>query len=92
MLTDRSEKSGKESVEILATLVKTAFSGHNMILVGPSEATIGKVNDLYRFVFYIKSRQIETLAQIREKIEAWQEENPSPGRSLQFDLDPMHVY
>lgn len=92
MLTDRNEKSAKESVEKLATLVKTAFSGHNMILVGPSEAAVGKVNDVYRFVFYIKSRQTETLALIREQIEKWQEANPSPGRNLQFDLDPMHVY
>ena len=92
MVADRNEKSGKESAETLAALVKNRFSGHNMILVGPSEAAIGKVNDVYRFVFYIKSRKTETLAQIREQIESWQEANPSQNRTIQFDLDPMHVY
>ena len=92
LLQMSNEKKGKIYIEQIASLVKNRFYGHNIVTIGPSSAMIGKINDVYRFVFYIKCGQSEELEKIRECIEQYMEENEMEDCNTSFDFDPCHIY
>jgi primosomal protein N' (replication factor Y) len=60
-------------------------------LIGPAPASIGKINDVFRFVFYLKCGKYDKLIRIKddleEKIQEWQ----PAGETVQFDFDPMNT-
>lgn len=58
-------------------------------LVGPADAAVAKVNDIYRKVIYIKTREYETLVGIKDNIENYVKDNPAYRNvSVQFDFNP----
>lgn len=66
--------------------------GKRMMIVGPAPAGIGKVNDIYRFVFYVKDQSYDRLVEVKDGLEAWMGERQIPRQlSLQFDFDPMNT-
>lgn len=65
--------------------------GQRMMIVGPAPAGIGKVNDIYRFVFYVKDRSYEELIRVKDGLDAWMGEQQRGRISLQFDFDPMNT-
>ena len=66
--------------------------GLQIQVLGPSSAAIGKINDIFRFVFYVKSENYDTLIQIKDVLEEkWKEWQPK-WESVQFDFDPMNSF
>lgn len=60
-----------------------------MQLVGPADAAVAKVNDIYRKVIYIKTREYDTLVDIKDNIEKYVKDNPAYRNvSVQFDFNP----
>lgn len=58
-------------------------------LVGPADAAVAKVNDIYRKVIYIKTREYDTLVDIKDNIEKYVKDNPACRNvSVQFDFNP----
>lgn len=58
-------------------------------LVGPADAAVAKVNDIYRKVIYIKTREYDTLVDIKDNIETYVKDNPAYRNvSVQFDFNP----
>lgn len=58
-------------------------------LVGPTDAAVAKVNDIYRKVIYIKTREYDTLVDIKDNIETYVKDNPAYRNvSVQFDFNP----
>lgn len=58
-------------------------------LVGPTDAAVAKVNDIYRKVIYIKTREYDTLVDIKDNIEKYVKDNPAYRNvSVQFDFNP----
>ena len=59
-------------------------------LIGPAPAAIEKLNDIFRFVFYVKCPKYDTLIRIKdmaeEKLKEWQ-----PNETVQFDFNPMNT-
>lgn len=88
-------KVGKQ-IHALAAVVKDFAAknhGGEMILVGPSDASISKGKDVYRKVFYLKHKNYSALIQAREFLEKYMRTSEySREVSLQFDMDPMSVY
>ena len=62
-----------------------------MMIVGPAPAGIGKVNDIYRFVFYVKDRSYDRLIEVKDGLEAWMGAQQLRQVNLQFDFDPMNT-
>ncbi len=62
-----------------------------MLLIGPAPASIGRINDIFRFVFYLKYANYGTLVKVKdaleEKIREWQPK----GENVQFDFDPINT-
>lgn len=62
-------------------------------VVGPSDATIAKVNDRYRRVIYFKHKQYEELVKIKDMAELFIEQQPQFRNCfVTFDFDPLHSY
>lgn len=59
-------------------------------VIGPAKAGIGKINDIYRFIFYIKSKDINLLVTCKDKLEAGL--NMGKDISVYFDFNPMNPY
>ncbi len=67
---------------------KTEPIGHRMMILGPAPANIGKINDIFRIVFYVKYEKYGTLVSVKDCLEAYLKNYP--GReNVQFDFDPM---
>lgn len=58
-------------------------------VIGPTEATIARINDIYRRVLYIKSSDYEKLREIKDLIESIELDK---GLRISFDFDPMNGY
>ncbi|MDE7044594.1 MAG: primosomal protein N', partial [Acetatifactor sp.] len=43
--------------------------GGNMTLIGPAPASIGRINDIFRFVFYVKCAKYDKLIQVKDILE-----------------------
>lgn len=96
-----SEEEGGGLARRLAELAGTYVDpsrplARRMMIVGPAPAGVGKVNDIFRFVFYVKDHSYGRLIQVKDGLEKWMGEwmQARRGRqtiSLQFDFDPMNT-
>ena len=95
LVTAKTEEAGYLLAERIAVVMKKAAEGKEGIpvqIIGPSKATIGKINDIYRFVIYAKHKKAEYLHQIRESAEAFLDANEHKNETVQFDFDPIDSY
>lgn len=80
------EENAKQLAERLANVVKSMVS-----VIGPAPASIGRINDIFRFVFYVKHPKYDKLVQIKdileEKLQIWQPRQ----ETVQFDFDPVNT-
>ena len=59
-------------------------------IVGPTNASIAKVNDVYRKVIYIKTKEYQTLVCIKDRIEWYIKDNKEfQNITVQFDFNPV---
>lgn len=67
-----------------------------MHVIGPAPASVGKINDIYRFMLYVKHIDYMRLVDIKDRIELFLEDRNSKKEwkkeSVQFDFDPMSAY
>ena len=62
-------------------------------IVGPADATIARVNDVYRKVIYIKTKDYQNLVLFKDRLEAYIKDNKDFGQvSVQFDFNPMNGF
>ncbi len=61
-------------------------------VIGPTPASIGKIKDVYRFVFYIKEKEYSALTQIKDDLEQYIEEKNLKNEAVYFDFDPMNSF
>ena len=53
---------------------------------------IGKINDIYRKVLYLKTEKYDTLVKMKNRLEQYIEINSGYQKiRIQFDFDPMHL-
>lgn len=95
------EKDGAEVGKRLAHMTmeyakqmqeKYAWKPQELIqVIGPAPAGIGKINDIYRFVFYVKHGEYETLIGVKDMLEQRIKEMDLRQMNIQFDFDPMNA-
>ena len=79
----------KEYIEKKGRLSAKAVSYTHL----PASPGIGKINDVYRKVIYIKDENYDTLVRIKNGLEQYIEVNPGYRKMrIQFDFNPMHVF
>ncbi|MCI8597141.1 MAG: primosomal protein N' [Lachnospiraceae bacterium] len=62
-------------------------------IIGPADAHVSKVNDIYRKVFYLKCQDQEPLLVLKEQLEQLTKEKESlKPVTIQFDMNPISGY
>ena len=82
----------EEGWKLIQQLSELAGKAQGVSVIGPSEASIGKINDCYRFVVYCKASEYANLIRVKDGMEKHLD---APGRrteNVQFDFDPMDRY
>ena len=82
----------EEGWKLIQQLSELAGKAQGVSVIGPSEASIGKINDCYRFVVYCKASEYANLIWVKDEMEKHLD---APGRrteNVQFDFDPMDRY
>ncbi len=75
----------------LAQVIRDGIIGRASV-IGPAQATIGKIRDIYRQMIYVKSADIDVITRIKDDSEAFFEEQKADNVRISFDLDPMNGY
>ncbi|MBE5938810.1 MAG: primosomal protein N' [Lachnospiraceae bacterium] len=90
--------SVREDVAVMAAeLIKESIEncGERNRIIGPAEAGIYKINDIYRRVIYVKNKEYEALVNTKNTLERFMNEDErflnikQSEISVQFDFNPM---
>lgn len=92
----KEEKRGEQLSVYLAEKVKKEAkeqgTNRQMSVIGPAKAGIGKINDIYRFVFYLKCREYQYLIQVKDMLEEEIQRQQLKTETVQFDFDPINTF
>lgn len=81
------ERAGAVLAEHLRGRIAEAH--REVLLVGPAEATVARVNDIYHRVLYMKAKDYEELVMLKDGIESLVKASALLSSvSIQFDFDP----
>ncbi|MCM1101221.1 MAG: primosomal protein N' [Clostridium sp.] len=79
-----------EEGQSLAGRLADALREDLRTVLGPAPASIGRINDVYRYVFYVKDADYAGLVRAKDRLEELLEARPPQGAQVQFDFDPMN--
>ena len=77
--------------DLIAKKVQSAItrSGKRVLVVGPADATVAKVNDVYRKMVYMKAADYGTLVALKDALEQFgKKTNAFSKVTIQFDFNP----
>ena len=103
----REESRGQSLAEALAECVRgempaergqerkdaaqTGGERDRMQIIGPAPAAIGRINDIFRFVFYVKCAKYDTLVKVKDVLEEKIQGEQLRTEVVQFDFDPVNT-
>ena len=67
-------------------------SREKMQIIGPAKASVGRINDIYRFVIYCKHKDYNKLVECKDKVESFLNQTEIRGQNVQFDFDPIDSF
>ena len=67
-------------------------SAQRITVLGPAKASVGKVNDIFRHVFYVKAGEYERLIDVKDVLEERWKQETDKNLMLQFDFDPIDTF
>ncbi|MBU5480403.1 replication restart helicase PriA [Blautia sp. MSJ-19] len=86
LASGENEELLDQGMEYLAKFVERISAKYRIHVIGPAYATVGKVNDIYRKVLYLKHQDGHVLQDIKNKTEKYIEVN-SGFRKLYIQFD-----
>ena len=84
----RDEKNGQKLAQKLCDLAKSKTKK----VIGPTSGNIGKIKDVYRFVFYVKDKNYEVLTSVKDYLEEYIEGAKLKNEGVYFDFNPMNMF
>lgn len=92
-LSHREKEKLEEGAESLKKLILKRAEEKSIQIIGPADAYIAKVNDIYRKVIYLKGRESEQLTALKGELELiWQQSMELQQMNIQFDMNPMNGF
>ncbi len=76
----------EQGMSYIAKFIRRISPGGGLHMIGPADAAVGKVNDVYRKVIYLKHKDEKILNAIKDKLERYIEIN-SGFRKLYIQFD-----
>lgn len=95
LITAAEEKRGEALASAVARLAaeeKDIEDGAGLRIIGPAKASIGKVNEIYRFVVYCKSSDYRKLISVKNRVEQYINDSEKKQEAVQFDFNPIDSY
>ena len=98
MLCVQLQSADEDKAEALSGQLRELFlrDDPDAFVIGPAQASITKIRDLYRFVLYIKSEKYDKLVRCKDRAEAFLAYLVRIGRDpqvqVQFDFDPVSPF
>ena len=96
MCTSEQEKTLETMSEKLVRRLQNyidsdeTFQKERIQLVGPTDATVARVNDVYRKLIYIKTKEYNSLVLLKDRLEDYMKDNRDfQNVSVQFDFNPV---
>ena len=88
LVTSKTEEEGEAAAQRLKE--QTDRISREAVVIGPASPSVGKVNDIYKRVLYIKATSYEHLVEIKDRLEQYMEkEAMTASVGVQFDFNPM---
>ena len=67
-------------------------SSQSMQIIGPATPYVGKINDIFRKIIYLKDQEYDSLIDIKNKLEQYIEVNTGFNKvRIQFDFNPINI-
>lgn len=93
LILSRVQEEGEQLGTEMTELVKRETEGvKGLRVIGPAEAAIGKLSDVYRHVLYVRHGDYRTLVTVKDELERFCKERAFKNQTVQFDFDPMNTY
>jgi primosomal protein N' (replication factor Y) len=90
LCTSPDEQALRSASEKLYGQIFDMTNGSFLQLIGPADASIAKMNDIYRKVIYLKTDDYDTLIAVKDAVERLAAgEAAYSGINIQFDFNPM---
>ncbi len=89
---ERARKYCETLAETLKHDIIIGRYGNDTKLIGPADAAIGKISDVYRKLFYVRSLDIQALTGIKDMAEEYIDAHKEKDIRVTFDLDPVRGY
>ncbi|MDD6242259.1 MAG: primosomal protein N', partial [Roseburia hominis] len=96
LCASKSEEAADAMAAELAAAAD-AYTGQNagekVYLVGPVDAAIAKVNDIYKKIIYLKAENYDTLVKIKNRTEVYARESRYyKNVTVMFDFNPVNGF
>lgn len=85
-----NQERGQKLAEYLAEQVKEREKDTQVM--GPSKAVIEKIQDVFRFAFYVKQENYDKLIEIKDTLEETVRNLQLKKETVQFDFNPMNLF
>lgn len=92
LLIAKEQEEGAALAVKMAELLTEKMKDKKIHIIGPTEASIGKINDLYRQVLYIRQEEYQILVEAKDILEQFCKEEDWKNVTIQYDFDPMTNY
>ena len=100
LCASKSEQTAADSADEIAeflrqkeTRLATGSHAERVYLVGPADAAVAKVNDIYKKVIYLRAADYGRLVQIKDSVESYVKDKASYKNTIiQFDFNPMNGF
>ena len=81
------------AAEYLKGFAERLGAAGQLAVIGPASPYVGKVNDVYRRILYLKSDKYDMLIKAKDKLEQYIEINTGfKDMRIQFDFNPMNLF
>lgn len=92
LITSREQDQGERLGRRMADIVREASIWQKLQVIGPAEASISRISDMYRHVFYLKHPDYQVLVEVKDKLERFCRKEELKNQTVQYDFDPMNTY
>lgn len=92
LVSDKNELLVIKAIEDMAARIEKS-NIEDLMIIGPSKAGLSKINNIYRYVIYLKHKNNDTLIQLKNRLQIYLSRVEEYKKlSVQFDFNPMNGY
>lgn len=93
LMVGKDEELLDKAAGYLKTCAQRVVKGTKISVIGPAEPYVGKVNDSYRKILYLKSTEYGMLVKVKNYLEQYIEINSGfSSLKIQFDFNPVNIF